>query len=136
MLLRTPASVTELRRLLLAGPCEGMRVATTVPKDVEAPFIRIERVGGRPENGITDAPRFIIHVYADDGIAAEAIATSILDHLEHGRWRTTRTPSGHMLRGWRTEIVMPLADPSRPHLHRWQVMGALRISRLTGRSNT
>lgn len=135
MLLKTPASITILRGLLRAGPCVDVPVATVVPEDMVVPFVRIERVGGRPLNAVTDAPRFVIHVYAADGIDAEARALDILDHLEHGPWRSTDTESGHRLMGWRTETIMPLPDPDRPSLHRWQVMGALHISRLTSRTN-
>ena len=135
MLLKTPASITILRGLLRAGPCADVPVATVVPEDIRPVFVRIERVGGRPLNAVTDAPRFVIHIYASDGIDAEARALDILDYLERGGWSHTRAPSGHLLRGWRTETLMPLSDPDRPHLHRWQVMGALHISRLTSRTN-
>ena len=133
MLLDTPPALAEFRSLLLAGPCAGERVATAFPKDAPDRLVRIERIGGRPESTITDAPRMLVHVYDTDGIAAEQRATRILDYLEHGGWSHTRTESGHLLRGWRTETMMPLLDPDRPHLHRWQVMGAFRLSRLTSR---
>lgn len=136
MLLETPAALVELRTLLLAGPCADERVVTQIPRTIPDQLIRIERIGGRPESPITDAPRFIVHVYDVDGVAAEHRATRILDYLEHGGWSHTRTESGHLLRGWRTETVMPLLDPDRPHLHRWQVMGALRLSRLTSRPSS
>lgn len=135
MLLKTPASLSILRTILLDGPCADVPVATSIPAAMPAVFVRIERIGGRPLNSGTDAPRFLIHVYAADGIAAEALALDVLDHLEHGGWSHTRTESGHLLRGWSTETVMSLPDPDRPHLHRWQVMGALRISRLTSRTD-
>ena len=135
MLLDTPSALAEFRSLLIAGPCADVPVATVVPADVAPPFIRIERIGGRPESTITDAPRMLVHVYDTDGIAAEQRATRILDYLEHGGWSHTRTESGHLLRGWRTETVMSLPDPDRPRLHRWQVMGAFRISRLISRTD-
>lgn len=135
MLLKTPASLSILRTILLDGPCAAVPVATSIPTELPAAFVRIERIGGRPLNAVTDQPRFLIHVYATDGIAAEALALDVLDHLEHGPWRSTDTASGHRLMGWVTETVMSLPDPDRPHLHRWQAMGALRISRLTSRTD-
>ena len=101
-----------------------------MPREVPSTFVRVERIGGRPESAITDAPRFIIHIYSESGVDAERMATLVLDYLERGGWSHTRTESGHLLRGWRTESVMPLLDPDRPDRHRWQVIGALRISRL------
>ena len=136
MLLKTPGAVAEFRRLLRVGPCADIPVSTSMPEDIAVPMVRIERIGGRPENAVTDAPRFIAHVYAGTGPAAEALANQILDYMESGGWSHTRTPSGHLLRGGRTEVVMPLPDPDRPRLHRWQVMGALRISRLTSRADS
>ena len=128
---KTPPSIVELRRILLEGPCADIPVGTTYPASTTLPYVRIQRIGGRPENAVTDAPRFIIHVYADDGIVAEALALDILDWLDAGVWRSTRAASGHYRRGWRHETVMPLSDPDRPSLHRWQIHGALRLSRLT-----
>lgn len=136
MQLETPPALAEFRTLLLHGPCAGQRVATQIPREMPDQLVRLQRIGGRPESDITDAPRILVHVYDVDDIEAERRANRILDYLEHGGWSHTRTKTGHLLRGWNTETVMPLQDPDRPHLHRWQVMGAFRLSRLTSRQTS
>ena len=134
MYVRTPPSITEFRRLLRAGPCAEIQVSTEVPASIPATFVRLERIGGRPENMVTDAPRILVHVYATDGIVAEALALDIQDFLIAGRWRGTDTPSGHRRMGFTLESLMDLPDPDRPHLHRWQIIGLFRISRLTNQA--
>lgn len=124
----TAPALSTLRDVLMAAGL-GVKVVTTMPTKYELPLLRIERVGGRPENALVDAPRMLISVYAASSVEAEELANRLQDHLELGAWRSTRGRHGHRLFGWRPESVMTNPDPDRPDTHRVQIFGLLRLSR-------
>lgn len=124
-----PRAAEAMRELLLMIVA-GVRVVTQLPKEMPDTLIRIERVGGKPDNAVTDGGRFMVQVYARTDVEAGRLAGDILAALNDRFWRGTRTGRGHMLRGWAHESMMSLADPDRPGFARWQIMGRLQLSML------
>ena len=126
---RDPAPVTAMRELLISN-IAGLSVSTRYPREGKLPHVRLDYLGGRPVNRVTDGPRFGIQVYAKRGPEAERLTGQIKTLLAEGAWRGRRTSEGHMLRGWAHESMMSLADPDRPGFARWQIMGRLQLSML------
>lgn len=124
-----PAPVAAMREVLMVLVA-GLRVSTQYPADGRLPHVRLDYLGGRPENPITDGPRFGIQVYARNSTEAERVTGQVKAALMGLNQRSVRTSSGHKTRGWSFESVMDFPDPDRPTLARWQIMGRLGISML------
>lgn len=124
-----PAPVEAFRELLLMLVA-GVSVSTQFPPGDRMPHVRLDFVGGRPSNAVTDSPRFGIQVYAADGVQAERLAGQIKTALMGRSWRGLRSSRGHMFKGWQFESIMKFDDPARPTLARWQILGRFDVSML------
>lgn len=124
-----PPSTTILRDIVMSWNQEAT-VSTVIPKDVDNGFILVTRVGGGPRNTVVDEPRFTIHVYAPTSVEAEETALGLAQWLDAGSWKAERF-LGFRAKSFVIESIFPLTDPSRAHMHRWQITGRFRMSRLT-----
>lgn len=127
-----PPSTTILRDIIKSWNTEAT-VSTVIPRDVDGGFILVTRVGGGPRNTAVDEARFTIHVYAPTSVEAEKTALELAQHLDAGSWKTHRF-NGFRAKSFVIESIFPLTDPSRAHMHRWQLTGRFRMSRLTTNS--
>lgn len=124
-----PPSTPILRDIIMSWNQEAT-VSTVIPKDVDNGFILVTRVGGGPRNTAVDEARFTIHVYSTSSVEAEETALALAQWLDAGSWKTERF-LGFRAKMFAIESIFPLTDPSRAHMHRWQITGRFLMSRLT-----
>ena len=103
----------------------GFRAHVTPPRDVTAPYIRVNRVGGIMSNLVTDAAMLAVAAYAADPAEAANMANKAREALFAAR----TTMVGDAWVRWWKEAAGPanLPDPTSK-LTRYQFSGQLMIA--------